>query len=331
MKLSKNLSNLIQRYFSHYLIEQRNVSRRTIAAYQDTFKLLFTFAIEQGFVVEKMALDNLDEKFIVSFLQYLEEKRGNSIRTRNHRLSVIHSFLHYAALQEPSKVATIQQGLAIPQKSFDAPTINCLTEEEIKSIIHAPNLDSWSGQRDQLLFILMYNTGARVSEIIHIRVDDIDLVRSQSITLHGKGRKERTIPLWKQTIDLLKQWIRNMKLKPTDYLFSNRYGNELKRGGVELRLKEAVKIASKTCISLKKKKVSPHVIRHTTALHLLHAGVDLSVVALWLGHENINTTHHYIEVDLATKEKALGKMNAPNIRLPKYKPTKNFLAFLDKL
>lgn len=258
--LIKDLPSLIQRYFSQYLIEQRDLSQESIAAYRDTFRLLLQFSKKKGFNLGKMTLDDLKPAFILAFLTSLEKERHNSIRTRNHRLAVIRSFLRYAALEVPQKMGIIKQNLSIPLKSVTKPMIQCLTKVEINAIIKAAPLDTWSGTRDQLLFTLMYNTGARVSEIIHIKVEDIDLKHSRSIILHGKGRKERTIPLWKSSVLLLKNWIKKMSLVSNDYLFSNHRGHLLTRSGVEFRLKQAVDSAKQSCQSLRKKKVTPHVI-----------------------------------------------------------------------
>jgi site-specific recombinase XerD len=239
--------------------------------------------------------------------------------------------MKYVALKEPTVLTMVEKILAIPLKRFDRPLVGFLTREEMNAIINAPNDESWSGKRDHVLFATLYNTGARVSEIINVRVSDIDLSRSESILLHGKGCKERTISLWTSTIVLLKNWFKIINSSPECFVFLNRHGEKLTRSGVEYRLSVATKAASKKLSSLKKKKVSPHIIRHTTAMHLLQSGVDLTVVALWLGHEGITTTHHYVEADITMKEKALSKIIDAKTKAVRFKPNNKLLAFLDIL
>jgi site-specific recombinase XerD len=332
MDMHKNLSNLIQDYFYQRLINQRDSSQRTISTYRDTFRLFLRFTQEHlGKRIDKMQLSDLNAEVILKFLEYLETKRKNSSRTRNNRLAAIRSFMQYVALQEPTSLAMVEKILAIPLKRFDRPLIGFLTRDEIHAIIDASDRESWSGQRDRVLFATLYNTGARASEIINVCVKDIDLSRSKSILLHGKGRKERTIPLWASTIILLRGWLKRINSNPECVAFPNRYGNKMTRSGLEYRLSVSTKNASKYVPSLKKKTVSPHIIRHTTAMHLLQSGVDLTVVALWLGHEGITTTHHYVEADISMKENALSKITDPKTKSVRYKPNDKLLAFLDSL
>lgn len=332
MNMHKHLSNLIQDYFYQRLINQRDSSQRTISTYRDTFRLFLCFSQEYlGKRIDKIQLSDLNAEVVLRFLDYLETKRKNSIRTRNNRLATIRSFMQYVALQEPTSLTMIEKILAIPFKRFDRPLVGFLTREEIRAIIDAPKSESWSDQRDRVLFATLYNTGARASEIINVCVSDIDLSRSKSILLHGKGRKERTIPLWTSTITLLRNWLKRINSDPECFVFPNRYGEKITRSGLEYRLSVATKIASKNLSSLIKKRVSPHVIRHTTAMHLLQSGVDLTVVALWLGHEGITTTHHYVEADITMKEKALSKVIDPKTKSVRFKPNAKLLAFLDAL
>jgi len=332
MNAHKNLSNLIQDYFYQRLINQKDASQQTISTYRDTFRLFLSFAQEHlGKRIDKIQLLDLNAQVVLEFLDHLESKRKNSIRTRNNRLAAIRSFMQYVALQEPTALTIVEKILAIPLKRFDRRLIGFLTREEINAVINAPDSKSWSGQRDRVLFATLYNTGARASEIINICVSDIDLSRSKSILLHGKGRKERTIPLWRSTIILLRQWLKKIDDDPKSYVFPNRYGKKLTRSGLEYRLDVTKKVASKKIASLKNKDVSPHVIRHTTAMHLLQSGVDLTVVALWLGHEGISTTHHYVEADLTMKEKALSNIADPKTKTVRFKPKPKLLTFLDSL
>lgn len=330
--LTTDLARLLQTYFCNRLIQQRNVSHQTICSYRDTFRLLLRFCEQQlGKSVAALRLADVDAQLILAFLNDLEVHRHNCPRSRNARLAAIRSFLHYAALQEPMALPGIQQVLAIPFKRFDRPMVDYLTKEETQAILESPAVDTWSGQRDRALLATMYNTGARVSEIIAIRRIDFEGSRSQALILHGKGRKERTVPLWKSTGKMLQKWSTHIGPDQQQPLFPNRFGKMLSRSGVESRLRIAVNKASMRCSSLKGKTVSPHVIRHTTAMHLLQSGVDLSVIALWLGHENITTTHQYLEADLQMKEKALEKLQPPGAPFVRYKPTNDVLRFLDEL
>ena len=327
-----DLAHLIQTFFCQRLIQQRNVSRQTIYSYRDTLRLLLRFSEQHlGKTAAYLQLADINATLVLAFLDNLESQRHNCIRSRNTRLAAIRSFLHYVALQEPQALPSLQQILAIPLKRFDRPMVRYLTQTEIQAILDAPNINTWSGQRDHALFATLYNTGARVSEIITIRRVDFDSRHGQAVHLHGKGRKERVVPLWKSTVKLLRRWLLQIEPDPQQPLFPNRFGLMLSRSGVESRLRMALQKAIEQCPSLKGKIVSPHVIRHTTAMHLLQAGVDLSVIALWLGHESIVTTHQYLEADLQMKEKALAKLQSPSTRSSRYKPSSKILSFLDGL
>lgn len=330
--MTTDLARLLQGFFCQRLIQQRNVSHQTVCSYRDSFRLLLRFSEQQlGKAAADLHLVDLDASLILAFLNHLESQRHNCIRSRNTRLAAIRSFLHYAALQEPAALAGIQQVLAIPLKRFDRSMVRHLTLVEMQAILDAPDKTIWSGRRDYSLLITLYNSGARVSEIISLRRVDFESTRGQAIHLHGKGRKERVIPLWKHTVRSLKAWLPQIGPEPQQPLFPNRFGLMLSRSGVESRLRMAVTNAIERCPSLKNKTISPHVIRHTTAMHLLQAGVDLSVIALWLGHENITTTHQYLEADLRMKEKALAKLQPPSMHPTRYKPSIDVLSFLDGL
>ncbi len=330
--MTTDLARLLQGFFCQRLIQQRNVSHQTVCSYRDTFRLLLRFSEQQlGKPVADLHLVDIDASLVLAFLSHLESHRHNCIRSRNARLAAIRSFLNYAALQEPVALADIQQVLAIPVKRFDRPMVSYLTLVEMQAILDAPDNTTWSGRRDCVLLSTLYNSGARVSEIIAIRRIDFESTHGQAIHLHGKGRKERVIPLWKRTVRSLKKWLSQIEPEPQQPLFPNRFGQMLSRSGVESRLRMAVTNAIRSCPSLKSKTISPHVIRHTTAMHLLQAGVDLSVIALWLGHENITTTHQYIEADMKMKEKALAKLQPPSTNFTRYKPSNDVLSFLDGL
>lgn len=323
---------IVQDYFCQRLINQRNASHQTITSYRDAFRLLLTFAEQQlGKEPAQLTLFDLDAPFILQFLDHLERERHNSVRTRNARLAAIRSFFHYASSQAPQALAVIQRVLAIPMKRFERSRVGFLSLEEINAILKAPDPTTWSGRRDRAMFAVLYNTGARVAELITLRCSDVVLNPKTAVHLHGKGRKERVIPLWKTTTAQIRQWLPNSGQSPKETLFPNRFGKPLTRVGVESRLKVAVDIAAASCPSLAKKQVSPHSVRHTTAMHLLQSGVDLSVIALWLGHESVTTTHHYLEADLGMKERALGSLQEPDVEMIRYQPPKDVLAFLESL
>lgn len=326
------LGRLLQGFFYQRLMKQRGVSFRTIHSYRDTFRLLLRFGEQKlGKKAAKITLSDLKVDLVLAFLDYLEEDRHNCTRSRNIRLAAIRSFLHYAALEEPGSMQTIQRVLAIPMKRFDKPLLSFLSLEEIERIVEAPDASTWSGRRDRALFATLYNTGARVSEIVSIKCADIDGSQCTSLLLHGKGRKERVVPLWKRTGQILRQWLPQINHSSHHPLFPNRFGKPMTRSAVEKQLRNAVIQAGKECPSLFGKKISPHTIRHTTAMHLLQSGVDLSVIAMWLGHESINTTHGYMLADIEMKKRALGKMKEPNTEFVGFKPSDDVLAFLNSL
>ncbi|MFQ6109838.1 MAG: tyrosine-type recombinase/integrase [Candidatus Aminicenantales bacterium] len=337
MPLSKNeleitLSALIQDFFCRRLITQRNASSQTIAGYRDTFRLLFHYAQEKlKKTPAALRFEDLDADFVLKFLDYLEQERGNSERTRNLRLAAIRSFLRYVSYRLPGSLSSIQQVLAIPLKRFDRPSLEFLQREEVEAIIAAPDITTFSGHRDFVMFLTLYNTGARVSEIIRLQVGDVCPESKASILIHGKGRKQRTVPLWKSTQRHLKTWLLRWKSDSHEPLFPSRSGRPLTRSGVEYRLRLAVKKAAEQFPSLEKRQISPHTLRHTTAMHLLQSGVDITVISLWLGHESPATTHMYVEADLEMKEKALQKLQDPSLKSVRYQASDSILSFLESL
>lgn len=328
----KKFSALVQNYFCKFLINQRHVSDRTVQTYRDTFRLLFKFISEKtGKTASQLCLSDTNADMILNFLNYLESERKNVINSRNIRLAAIRSFFHYVEYQEPEALPAIQRIFAIPMKRFDRVLIESLSKEEISAIINGADATTWSGRRDQALMTLMYNTGGRVSEMINLKREDLELSKSHVVHLHGKGRKERSIPLWKSTSHVIDKWLKEIDEKAETPLFPNRFGERMTRAGIEERLNFSVNKAKIKCHSLKNKKVSPHVIRHTTAMHLLQSGVDLTVISLWLGHENINTTHKYMEANLQMKERILEAVEEPKHGL-RHKPiSDNLLKFLESL
>ena len=324
---------LLQRFFVERLIQQRNASPRTVESYRDSFRLLLSFAQQ---TLHKppatLALEDLNPVLISGFLDHLEAARGNSIRSRNARLAAIHAFYRFVSLQHPQALRLAQQVLAIPLKRFEKPLLGFLSPEEMKAVLAAPDGSRWAGQRDQIMFALMYNTGARISEVINIRVQDVQLdANPPSVRLHGKGRKQRTIPLWRETAGRVRDWVNKQALKPEQPLFFNRFGNRMTRAAVAARMALAVMAATESCPQLRGRHITCHTVRHATAIHLLQGGVDITVIALWLGHESPATTHGYIEADLRMKEQALKAVVSPGTRGARFKAKDDLLRFLEGL
>ncbi len=325
---------LVQDFFLRRLVQQRGASARTIESYRDALRLLITFAEQStGKLPSALQMTDLDAPLVLDFLDHLETERGNSIRTRNARLAAIHSFMHYASLRDPTTVAITQRVLAIPAKRLDQPVLGYLTRDQITAVLAAPDRSTWSGHRDAVMLATTYNTGARVSEITGLRRCDVLLDRQTAVHLHGKGRKERVLPLWKTTASQLRAWLPHIDPSPQTPVFPNRAGQRLTRGGVRDRLHLAVTAAARQCSSLKGQNVTPHTLRHSCAMHLLRSGTDLAVIALWLGHASPATTYHYLEADLDTKQAVLHKLQDPATTTlrGRYRPTDQLLAFLEDL
>jgi site-specific recombinase XerD len=322
----------LQDFFQQRLLAQRGASAQTIASYRDTFEILLRYAEQNtGRSPSTLTLDDFDAPLVLAFLDYLETERRNCPRTRNLRLTAIRSFMRYASVRDPAALAVAQRILAIPAKRFDRHVLGYLSREEVDALLEAPDRTSWSGQRDAVLFATLYNTGARVSEITALRVADVLLDRASALHLHGKGRKERVVPLWKTTAAHLRAWLPRIDRSPDAPVFPNRAGRRLSRSGVEHRLRVALSAASKRCPSLAGRQISPHTLRHTTAMHLLQSGVDITVIAMWLGHEDPATTHLYVEADLAMKEAALSRLEDPAPKPLRFRPSDRLLAFLEAL
>ena len=323
---------LLQDYFCQRLIAQRDASPATVASYRDTFRLLLRYARDR--IRKKpteLELVDVDAPLVLGFLAHLESERGNCPRTRNARFAAIRSFLQFAALKCPASLPSIQRVLAIPMKRFDRRVLGFLSRDEVTAIIAAPDCTTWAGRRDYAMLTTLYNTGARVSEIAGACVADLSIDRRRSLRVHGKGRKERVIPLWPSTCRILSSWLRETKASSDAPLFPARGGARISRSGIEDRLAGAVAKATASHPSLRGRRISPHTLRHTTAMHLLQSGVDVTVIALWLGHESPATTHVYIEADIAMKKRALDKLVEPRARTKKLAPSDALLAFLDGL
>jgi site-specific recombinase XerD len=327
-----DLAPVLQAFFTDRLARQRHASPQTIAAYRDTWRLLLTFAARRaGKQPSKLGIADLDAPLIAGFLDHLEKERGNSPRTRNARLAAIHSMFSYAALQHPEHADTIARVLAIPAKRFDRALVTWLTEPEVDALLAAPDKSTWAGRRDHAMIALAAQTGLRISELTGLAIGDLHLGTGPHVSCHGKGRKERITPLARPVITVLRAWIAERHDDPDQPLFPNRTGGRLSRDAVEKRLAQHVTTAEAGCPSLKPKNVTAHTLRHTAAMRLLHAGVDTSVIALWLGHEQADTTQIYLHADLALKEKALARTTPPDIKPGRYQPSDDLLAFLESL
>lgn len=326
------LANTLQAFFTERLIRQRHVSQHTVAAYRDALRLLLSFAAQRtGAQPARLDIADLDAPLIAAFLDHLERDRGNSVRTRNARLAAIHSLYRYAALQHPDQADTIQRVLAIPPKRFDRALVTFLTASEIDALLDAPDCLTWTGRRDRAMLLLAIQTGLRVSEFIGLKCCDVHLGTGPHVACHGKGRKDRITPLTNPTVAVLRVWLAERGGQLTDPLFPNRRGRMLTRDAVERRLTKYAAIATQHCPSLRGKKITAHALRHAAAMQLLRAGVDTSVIALWLGHERLETTHIYLHADLALKERALARTTPPSTPAGRYRAPDKLLAFLEAL
>jgi site-specific recombinase XerD len=327
-----NFPGLLEAFFTDRLMRQRQASPHTIASYRDSFRLLLEFvSLRLKKAPSALLLDDLDAPLIGAFLDHLETERGISARTRNVRLAAIHSFFKYAAFQQPAHSALIQRVLAMPSKRYDRSVIEFLSRSEIDALVAAADQQTWIGRRDRALLLLAVQSGLRVSELVGLRCQDVVLGSGAHVRCQGKGRKERCTPLRKETVTLLRAWLREQNGPPANPLFPNVRGGQLSRDAVEDLLAKHVRTASLHCASLKQKRVSPHVLRHTAAMDLLQHGVDRSVIALWLGHESVETTQMYLHANLQLKEAALARTAPLNVRAGRYRPGDRLLASLKSL
>jgi len=328
-----SLAPTLEGFFTDRLMRQRHASPNTVAAYRDTFCLLLGYLrVTTGKAPCRLDLQDVDAPTVAGFLQHLEITRHNGTRTRNARLSAIHSFFQYAALLHPEHAALIQRVLAIPEKRFDTALVSYLTLLEIDALLASPDRSTWTGQRDYTLLLLAVQTGLRVSELVGLRRQDVELGVGAHVRCRGKGRKERCTPITKTTAGVLRTWMRTQGSSIDDPLFpSHGTGRRLTRGAIWRMVANHAATASRRCSSLAAKHVTPHVLRHTAAMTLLHAGVDLATIALWLGHESIESTNVYLHADMALKERALARTAPPSVRAGRYQASDDLLAFLDHL
>jgi site-specific recombinase XerD len=327
-----NLAGHLQRFFTDHLLGQLGASQHTVASYRDTFRLLLKFASKP---YQRQACDlgveDLDTKLVSAFLKHLEHDRHNSARTRHNRLSALHAFFGYVGVNEPALASHCQRVLAIPLKRFERGPVEFLSREETAALLQAPDATTWLGRRDQLLLQVAVQTGLRNSELIRLRRQDVQLGSGAPIKCLGKGRKTRCTPLRAELAASLSDWIAEQPPEPTTPVFPTTKGNAMSSDALERLVGRHLKAAAKTCPSLRKKRVTPHTLRHTLAMNLLQSGVDITVIALWLGHESIETTQTYLHADMAMKEKALAR-TAPGRTPPKrYRPNDRLLAFLETL
>lgn len=328
----KPLAELMQSFFCQRLQDQQNLSGHTVASYRDTFRLVLHFIEQKSHRAPcQQQLQDWDAPGILQFLDYLEKERDCQPRTRNTRLAALRAFMRYVAQQEPSALGIASRVLAIPMKRFDRPLLGFLSAQELAAILAAADLTTPSGRRDRLLFGLLYQSGARVSEILALQRQDIHCAPPAILHLKGKGRKKRVVPLLKPIAAELKAYLTQVPADPLASLFTNRFGQTLTRSGLAKRLHQTVQRAAQTCHGLKNRIVSPHTFRHTTAMHLLQAGVDIVAIALLLGHESPSTTHQYIELDATMKERCLRKLQSPKVKAGRFKPSDRLLAFLEGL
>lgn len=322
----------VQAFFTDRLLRQQQVSPNTIASYRDTFRLLLAFVQQRtGTRPARLEVEQLDAQLIGAFLEHLETQRGNSARTRNLRLAAIHSFFNYLALRHPEHAELIARVLTIPPKRADKRIVTFLAPEEVKALLASPDRTTPTGRRDHALLLCAAQTGLRISELIALTNGDVELGTGPHLRTFGKGRKERVAPLTRQTVAVLKVWMRERGGLPADPLFPTRTGRPLSRDAIERRLAKHLTTARSQCPTLASKRVSMHSLRHTAAMMLLHAGIDTTTIALWLGHEQERTTHIYLHADLELKQRALDRTTPPNGRPGRYQAPDKLIAFLEDL
>jgi site-specific recombinase XerD len=325
-------SVLLQRFFMQRLMQQKNVSPHTLCSYRDTFRLLLRFAMKKLHVTpEQLTIEQIDAPFVTRFLNDLENSRGVSSRTRNLRLTAIRSFFRFASYELPSRSAQIQRVLATPRKKYTRRLIAFLTRPEVETLLSAPDKTTWAGRRDHALILLTVQTGLRLSEVTSLTRLNLTLGRAAYLQVVGKGRKERAVPLCKPVVVVLKSWLHEPRMDGTELVFPTTRGSRLSADAVQHLLNKHLVSATRDCSSIGKKRITFHCLRHTMAMDLLQAGVEQTAIALWLGHESIETTQMYLDADLALREKILAKTTPIDSKPGKYRPTGQLLSFLNQL
>jgi integrase/recombinase XerD len=326
------LAPTLQAFFTDRLVGQRQASPHTIAGYRDTFRLLLRFATDRTRThASELDVADLDAPLIGAFLTHLETERGNGVRTRNHRLAAIHSLFGYAALHHPEHAASIQRVLAIPPKRFERNLVTFLTDDEVDALLAACDRSRWTGRRDHAMLTLAVQTGLRISELTGLTCADVVLTAGAHVRCLGKGRKHRHTPLLPLTVGVLRTWLAERHGTRSEPLFPTTTGRPMSRDAIERRITHHVRAATQACPSLSMKKVSAHTLRHTAAMRLLLSGVDVTVIALWLGHEQVTTTNVYLHADMSQKERAIARTTPPNTTPGRYRAPDTLLAFLEAL
>ena len=335
MRKQANLPMLLQKYFLQWLMTQRNVSPQTIKSYRDTFRLYLRYMESHyGLSPEKVSISEFDSDHILEFLTYLEKDRKNNPKTINSRLAAIHSFIKFLTFELPEYSGTLSKSLMVPFRKIERCQMEFLTESEFSASVNACEVKTALGNRDRLMLLLLYNTGIRVSELVGLKVSDVIMDSPNAgayIRIYGKGRKIRQLPLWKTTTKYISNYVSGLKINSDESLFTNQMDSALTRSGVRYRLNCLQERASETSPSLAKKKITPHTFRHTAALRMLQSGVDISTIAIWMGHESILTTHKYMEADMEMKRQTLEKMSEPGRNSYHFVPKSSTLKFLDSL
>ena len=332
MNNQSDFPSLLEAFFTDRLMRQRHASPHTVAAYRDTFRLLFTYAWQKlRKPPSALMLDDLNSSFVGAFLDHLEQTRGNTARSRNARLAAIHAFFRYLVFERPERSALVQQVLAIPSKRCVRALVTYLTQQEVHALMDTPDRTHWSGRRDHAILQLAIQTGLRVSELTSLRCDDLVWETGAHVHCVGKGRKTRCTPLTRNTAAIMRAWLAERNAAPSEPLFPNRRGGRLSADGVAYILANHVTAARRSCPSLVTKRISPHVLRHTAAMTLLHAGVDCTVIALWLGHERLETTQIYLTADMTEKERIMEKAAFPKSRTKRFHADDALLVFLNSL
>ena len=323
---------LLQRFFTQRLMQQRQASPHTISSYRDTFcHFLKLFHQRLHMPPSRLSFEEIDAPLIVAFLDDLEKRKGISVRSRNLRLTAIHSFFRYAAFEMPTLCAQIQRVLAIPSKRFTRTLVPFLARPEVDALLAAPDQRTWAGRRDHAFMLVAVQTGLRLSEMTGLKREDLILGVGAHVRVIGKGRKERCTPVAKSVLAVLKAWLREPQRGDGNVLFPSARGERLSVHGVQYLLTKHRTTASRVCPSLIQKRVTVHRLRHTMAMDLLQAGAERSVIALWLGHESVETTQIYLDATLTMKEQALAKTSPRHSKPGRYKPGDQLLGFLNSL
>ena len=322
----------LQRFFTERLASQLQASSHTVASYRDTFRLLLAYTSKHlGHAPTDLQVADIDAELVGRFLSFVETTRGNSARSCNTRLSAIRSFFKYVAINEPQLLHHCQKILAMPSKRYEKRTIDYLNRAEIEALLAAPDPTTWFGRRDRTLLLVALQTGLRVSELINLDCRDVVFGTGTHVRCMGKGRKERSTPLRKDSVRALRAWRAEQGGEDDRPLFVSNRGDRLSRDAVERIVRKYVNVAAGNCATLKNKRVSPHVLRHSAAMELLHQGVDSTVIALWLGHESVETTQMYLHADIRLKEQAMEQTKPVEVPAGRYRPNDDLMAFLEAL